>query len=620
VRRIQSVRWRGLWRILDRRTLSSSRRARRYVTDLSATAKKAHPCQAGTQVVNPVGVASPVKITRPTEVSKRRRRSLSFNGDSRIQQLQDEVETLKDQLSRGADYMEVDKLKESLANIKKKSLKLENEKMALERSTNKAIEEMRNQLEANNEELEFLRHNGGDQNSEELEKLKKSVQREKAALETRIASLTQELSSKTESLARIEKRMEAMEEELRDSQDALTAAREAEARALESLEETEQRVASAAPTAKKSVDTAQARIATLEAELSRAVGRLETMSKELAQAKANASLDRSTNTTSEPTTSSSVAHFEKTIRQLQREISALTREKAALQVNLQENDDLLAEKDEEIFALKANIPIPPSPTGDRHRDSTEHDNIAAALEVKEAEIETLKTQRAELEGKLTQQVENSAELAVRVESLQGELAALKSENSEVCAFARCLCLHSPFLLQAQRMREQGDRALYDLQEQLDQKDGQMRDFATESSDLQRRLEAMEDLSRQLSLAEEEKSSLQATVKDMEQQLSLLTQTQDQLQEAQDRLKTSSEATEEMELVKARCAELETETNRLGQMIKDLEAEEFVARQGKQAALEHVSQLENNIKALEEQLVHDEEIYEKMAAELKEEKA
>ena len=356
---------------------------------------------------------------------------MSFNGDSRVQQLQDEVETLKDQLSRGADYAEVDKLKENLANIKKKALKLENEKMALERSTNKAIEEMRNQLEANNEELDFLRHNGGNQSTEELEKLKKTALRERAELEARIASLTKELFGKTESLARMEKRVEAMEEELRQAHDALTVAKEAETKAIESLEETAERAARAGPAAQESIDRAQEQINKLEAELSVATRRLEVVSDDLAQAKAGGPVEKPANTTSEAPASSSVAHFEKTIRQLQREISALMREKAALQANLQENDDLLAEKDEEIFRLKASIPMPPSPRGDRQGDASGYTDTSAALELKKVEIDTLRKEKAELEEKLLQQVAQSAKLFERVNVLQRELESLKTENVQV---------------------------------------------------------------------------------------------------------------------------------------------------------------------------------------------
>jgi chromosome segregation ATPase len=358
---------------------------------------------------------------------------LSFNGDSRIQQLQDEVETLKDQLSRGADYAEVDKLKESLASIKKKSLKLENEKMALERSTKKAIEEMESRLEANTEELEYLRRNGGDETSQELEKLKKTAQKEKAALEGRIATLKEELSSKTDSLARIEKRLEVMEDELREAQNSLVGAQDAEARAVEELEKLCQRPPAENKDAQKSLDIAQEKVAALEADLSTAQRRLDTMAEELAQAKASAGLNRSTNTVPESAVSTSVAHLERTIRQLQREVSGLTREKAALQTSLQENDDLLAEKDEEIFALKTSIPIPPSPSATRSLDDSvvDHANLLAALETKTNELVSLRHEKAELQEKLRLQADQMAELTQRVYALQAELEVMQSDNVEV---------------------------------------------------------------------------------------------------------------------------------------------------------------------------------------------
>lgn len=159
-----------------------------------------------------------------------------------------------------------------------------------------------------------------------------------------------------------------------------------------------------------------------------------------------------------------------------------------------------------------------------------------------------------------------------------------------------------------------------MQERLQRKEAQLSESALEMSDKQRQLAALGDVSSQLSVTQAEKSSLEATIQEMQQRLSLLAQTEEQLQGAQDQLKNNSTATEELKLVNARCAELEAEINRLGQIIKDLEAEEFVTQQGRQAALEQVSRLENNIKALEDQLVHDEEAYEKMIADLREEKA
>jgi chromosome segregation ATPase len=343
------------------------------------------------------------------------------------------VETLKDQLSRGADYAEVDKLKESLATIKKKSLKLENEKMALERSTKKAIEEMESRLEANNEELEYLRRNGGEETSQELEKLKKAAQMEKATLEGRIASLKDELSSKTDSLARIEKRLEVMEDDLRDAQGLLAAAQEAEARAVEELKQVSRQPAIENSRATESLNAAQEKVAVLEADLAAAQRRLDVMADELVQAKASASLNRSTNTIPESAASTSVAHFERTIRQLQREVSGLTREKAALQASLQENDDLLAEKDEEIFALKTSIPVPPSPGSTRSTDNTvaEHVDLIAALEEKRHQLVALQQEKADLEEKLSLQTEQMSKVTHRVLTLQAELKSARTESEEV---------------------------------------------------------------------------------------------------------------------------------------------------------------------------------------------
>lgn len=374
----------------------------------------------------PNASAAPVALRSP-QVSKRRRRSLSFNGDSRIQQLQDEIEDLKDQLSRGADYAEVDKLKETLANVKKKALKLENEKMALERSTNKAIEEMQSQLESTNEELEYLRRNDGGEAVEELEKLKKSAKREKEMLESRIASLKEEISTKTDSLARVEKRLEVMENELSSVQSTLAASHQAEKQLDTELRALREQSAAADEGAvQKKLDVASRHIAKLEAELSTAQDRLNDMSEDLKCAQASASTNQHTSSVSE--TSSSVAHFEKTIRKLQREVSALLREKDALQANLQENDDLLAEKDEQIFALQTRIPVPPSPSMSvKDDDSTLHQEaMADALKDRDQQLAAIRATKGELEERLRHQDLHVVELNEHISVLASELDVAKT--------------------------------------------------------------------------------------------------------------------------------------------------------------------------------------------------
>lgn len=120
--------------------------------------------------------------------------------------------------------------------------------------------------------------------------------------------------------------------------------------------------------------------------------------------------------------------------------------------------------------------------------------------------------------------------------------------------------------------------------------------------------------------EEDKTQLEAKIQDLEIQLSALAETQAALEEARKELMTKSFTDKEVEAIRLQCTQLEAEATRLQQSVKDLEAEEFVARQGKEAASGRVSELEGSIKALEEQLVHDEEVYDKISSELKEEKA
>ncbi|KAJ9101112.1 hypothetical protein QFC21_003330 [Naganishia friedmannii] len=540
---------------------------------------------------------APIALRSP-QVSKRRRRSLSFNGDSRIQQLQDEVEDLKDQLSRGADYAEVDKLKETLANFKKKALKLENEKMALERSTNKAIEQMQSQLESTNEELEYLRRNDGQEATEELEKLKKTAKREKDMLESRIASLKEELSTKADSLARVEKRLEVMEDELHSAQAALAAAHQAEKKSDEELRTLHER--SAGPdegVAQEKLHVASRQISQLEVELSDAQDRLDSMSEELKRAQATASANQPIG--SAPDASSSVAHFEKTIRKLQREVSALSREKDALQTNLQENDDLLAEKDEQIFALQTRIPVPPSPgmssTGD---SAAQLAAMADALKDRDEQLVAIQTQKDLVQERLRLQDQQVTELNERISALVVELEVAKTALVE-----------AETIQQSLRRIEQ---ELQSAQKELKRKESQYDSLTQEVETFRATAQAAGD-------SQDEKRILEATIQELRARLDNLTGVEVELKDAQAMLSDRSYLNTDVESIKREVSRLEMETSRLQTKVEALEAEEFVAQQGKEAALEHVSQLESNIKAFEEQLAHDEEVYDKAISELREEK-
>ncbi|KAJ9118629.1 hypothetical protein QFC22_003849 [Naganishia vaughanmartiniae] len=542
---------------------------------------------------------APIALRSP-QVSKRRRRSLSFNGDSRIQQLQDEVEDLKDQLSRGADYAEVDRLKETLANVKKKALKLENEKMALERSTNKAIEQMQSQLESTNEELEYLRRNDGGEAVEELEKLKKSAKREKEMLDSRIASLKEELSSKTDSMARVEKRLEVMEDELHSVQAALTAAYQAEKESDKEIRSLREQSAGRDEGAvQEKLNLACRQISKLEIELSTAQDHLSNMSEDLKRAQTAALAHQHTGSAFDA--SSSVAHFEKTIRKLQREVSALSRERDALQANLQENDDLLAEKDEQIFALQTRIPVPPSP-GVAMKDDDSAVQLAAmsaSLKDREEQLAAIRTQKAELEEQLRLQNHQVDELNGSISALLVELEIAKAAFVDAETVQQSLC--------------RVEQELQSTQEELTRKKAQLVSLTQEVDILRAATQAAGD-------SRDEKRVFENTIQELRDRLNTLAEVEVDLKAAQAMLSDRSYPDAEVESIKQEVQRLENDTSRLQTKVEALEAEEFVTRRGKEAALEHISQLEGNIKAFEEQLAHDEEVYDKIISELREEKA
>lgn len=120
--------------------------------------------------------------------------------------------------------------------------------------------------------------------------------------------------------------------------------------------------------------------------------------------------------------------------------------------------------------------------------------------------------------------------------------------------------------------------------------------------------------------QDEKQMLESTIQDLHDRLNKLADVEVQLKDAQAMLSERSYSNADVETLKQEIRRLEEESSRLQLKVEALEAEEFVTRQDKEAALEHVSQLEGNIKAIEEQLAHDEEVYDKITSELREEKA
>ena len=109
--------------------------------------------------------------------------------------------------------------------------------------------------------------------------------------------------------------------------------------------------------------------------------------------------DRITSLESVPSSSqNSIAPSDRASRKQQRGLEALEREVASLQAHLEANDDLLAEKDEEIQGLRSRMPLPSSPSARPVVDSTEQietlENIIRSLD---SEKENLLEEQRKLE-------------------------------------------------------------------------------------------------------------------------------------------------------------------------------------------------------------------------------
>lgn len=170
--------------------------------------------------------------------------------------------------------------------------------MALERSLQREILGLKSSLDDAYEELDDLRRDRGGASSSA-----KDVEKAKKAAQNTIDELTRKLAEKEAVIEKLQSSISDTEATLRDREAELATQNEALQKARQSSD---------------GADNASA-----------------------------------------ATTGS--AQLEKQIRQLQREVTKISNEKAVIEASLEENDELLAQKDEEILRLRANVPIPGSP-------------------------------------------------------------------------------------------------------------------------------------------------------------------------------------------------------------------------------------------------------------------
>ena len=282
-----------------------------------------------------------------------RRRSTSLSGDNRVNELQAELDQLRPSI------IELENNKRQLTAVKKELDKVTNAKLALERSSQRQVDELNSKMEDLTYELEDWRRNDGSGSKSEVDKVRKSLAAEMENLRNRIAELEKSVQEKSSEVERLQSRVQHL---------ALV---EGE------LEEEKQKLHKLQSTPVTSANTAQLeeKIFALEAALE----------KERSEASAAAS-------------HAGPAALDLTTRQLQRQLKSL-------QAQVVRQNEELASQDEEINRLTkqsaSRIPLPGSPVlsaSHSDKDITRIIELEEQVETVKAEVVSLKTdlERAEV--------------------------------------------------------------------------------------------------------------------------------------------------------------------------------------------------------------------------------
>ncbi len=110
------------------------------------------------------------------------------------------------------------------------------------------------------------------------------------------------------------------------------------------------------------------------------------------------------------------------IRQMERELAGLKRDKAALEEDLEQNDQRLALKEQEILALRRNVPLPASRPGTP---------VAAVPSVAQVELETLLAKLQDANRQLHKDIAQRDATIASLQVVQAELRdALASAERE----------------------------------------------------------------------------------------------------------------------------------------------------------------------------------------------
>jgi predicted nucleic acid-binding Zn-ribbon protein len=449
--------------------------------------------------------------------TKSRRRSTSLSVDPRVQDLEAELDHLR---STQHNSGELDGLKLKLAAAITARDKIENQKLALEKSSRRELEELRTRLEELTDEVEYHRSNGSLRDNGEVEKVKKD-------LGARIASLEDVLRRKTDEIAKLEKQVTRMEE--------LEAELDSEKSARRDIEAASAKVP--AQTSSPELAGLQDKVALLEVELSEA---------------------RATTPSSGSTSSA------KQLRQLQRELDAAKREKDALQSELDQSDDILAKKDEEILHLRGALPLPGSPAlGATPVDDGRVKELELQVESLQEEIRNLEASGADTVRSLEGQLETAK---AALEQAKSELESSRIEGDKFRADAE-VCCPVP-----------SDNTLLTMQSVISQCDAL-------KAEVKQTREA-------LSAKEQDITAIETDLGDVREQLLTERTTMSDLQ---------AKLSEAANLSDARTAEMAATLRTMKKSMQELEASESSTKQKHDALMLDAQRLEQDVEKLQAQL-------------------
>ena len=519
--------------------------------------------------------ATPVRPRMQTSFhpspTPRSKRALSFSGgasQNKIQALEAEVETLRLQAMPGLDMKDVEKLRADLETAKRHAMKMENEKLALERSIQREMEDIKSKLSDANDELNYLRAFDGQSVQQELDVTKKSAKQERAALEEELQKRSDELEKRKMDVVRLERRLKEVESD-------------SEGRQAEIIElESQLQAAQKSSIGGEDPEVTRLTIGKLETDL--AGKTMECMSARERIAKLETKLESASSTiASTVTTAPNDAHAAKLKRAHQREVEDLRRAKKDLEQHLAESEELVAEREMEIFELKRHMPLPGEQTEEQDATATsmtseEVTKLKADLQVKMDHIDNLLKEKEDVEKELRSMKAGLAELRSEhstcgstIESIERQLSDKSDEvikllaKSEVSAPARRQMVKAlTFLYSAKALSSE----LQAREEQIEASHASSQD---QNAALQTQVNTMEKELYSLREARMQNDSLQIEIHALKDQLEDLERRNARLQEVEASLIESHDSLEKTTQEKQALAGEVSSTNL---QLQDLRAE------------------------------------------------